>query len=209
MRQTLVTIATYWDTVEARLARIHLEAAGIRSTLQNEHSVTMNWLEFANASRGVELQVDEPDVDAAIEVLERKAPEADEIGDDWKVERETSIGDDEETEAESILEDADGLENVAEEPLNRRERQIQRAYRSAMLGLIFLPVEFYCTYLLGASLLSDESIRPSIQKTARNAVLLNLCVLFVYFSFALQCSHYAVDPAYSIYSSFVEDVMTE
>ena len=201
MTQSLVTIASYWDPVEARLAKVYLDDAGIRSVLQNEHSVSMNWLEFANSSRGVQLQVDESDIDAAQDVLDQKTPESDEIGNEWNVASETT----ETGEPESILEPAEEGAALSDEalaaPLNARELLIQRAYVTAILGLLFLPFEFYATYQLGVSTLSNDPLRQSLRKTALQATMINSLVLLAYFLFALQISGYGIDPTHSMYQS--------
>ncbi len=203
MSQSLITIGTYWDVTEARLARIYLEAAGIRSVLQNENSVTMNWLEFANTSKGVQLQVDAADVDAAIEVLEQKSPRADEIGDEWDTHEEDPEEENEErVEPESLLRQNESvLDEEKYAPLNPREQRIQRGYLTAIVGLMFLPLEFYSTYLLGVSLLSADPLRPAIRRKAQHAFLINGFVLLAYFLFAWQCSEYGYDPISGIYES--------
>ncbi len=203
MSQSLVTIATYWNPVEARLARMYLEAAGIRSMLQNEHSVTMNWLEIANASRGVQLQVDSADVDAALEVLERESPGKDEIGDEWDTPKEIAIEEGEEPIAESAVPSplSPEVDDEKYAPLNPRELRIKRAFVTSIVGLLFLPLEFYCTYLLGVSLISKEPVRSSLRQTARKAAIINGAVLLVYFMFAWQCSQYELDPYEEIFYS--------
>lgn len=206
MSQTLITIGTYWDVVEARLAKIHLEAAGIRSVLQNENSVSMNWLEFANMSKGVQLQVESADVDAAIEVLEQKSPAVDEIGDEWDTHGESTGDDDDDDEKEREPETLTGsFDTTTVEdkyaPLNAREKRIQRAYLTAIVGLMFVPLEFYSTYLLGVSLLSEEPLRPALRRKARLAGLVNGSVLLAYFFFAWQCNQYGYDPFSGIYEA--------
>ncbi len=203
MSQSLVTIGTYWDPVEARLARIYLEEAGIRSILQNEHSVTMNWLEFANAFRGVQLQVDSSDVDAAIKVLEQKSPMTDEIGDEWDTPPETTMEEGEEppAESESTPPVSPELDAEKDAPLNQREQRIKRAFVTSIVGLIFLPLEFYSTYLLGVYLISKEPVRPSLRQTARKAAIINGAVLLGYFLFAWQSSQYGLNPFEEIFYS--------
>lgn len=64
---------------------------------------------------------------------------------------------------------------------------------------MFLPLEFYSTYLLGVSLLSKEPLRPAILQKARHAFLINGCVLLAYFFFAWQCGQYEYDPFSWVY----------
>jgi len=205
MSRSLVTVATYWDPVEARLAKIHLGSVGVRSVLQNENSVTMNWLEFANASKGVQLQVNKPDVDLAMDVLERRTSGVDEIGDEWKVTPDCAGHGELESPAEPESFELDAPDDA---PWNAKELQIQRAYVTAILGLLFLPLEFYATYQLGVSMLSDDPVRPTLFKTARRAIAINVVVLLAYFTFAMQCSKYGSDPTSSIFS-ILEPVQNE
>ena len=192
MSPSLVTIATYWDSTEARLARMYLEAAGIRSILQNEHSVTMNWLEIANASRGVQLQVDSADVDAAIEVLERKSPGVEEIGNEWDTPEETMLEEEEEptSEVTTTTPDRPEVDDEKYAPLNLRELRIKRAYLASILGLGFTPIEFYATYLLGLVAISDEKIRPALHKTVWRAVAINGFVIGILFLLARMLAWY-------------------
>ena len=48
MSDNLVTVATFWDGIEAHMARNRLDAAGIRSILEGEMTVGMAW-HLANA----------------------------------------------------------------------------------------------------------------------------------------------------------------
>ncbi len=176
MSQSLITIGTYWDIVEAQLAKIHLEAVGIRSVLQNENSIQMDWLAFANASKGVQLQVASTDVDAAREVLEQSFPaDSKEIGNEWETPEEETA----EEHEESIPEDShthslsDEMEDERLTPLNLREKRIKLAYRAARIGWFFSPIQFYATYLLGLVAISEEPIRPILRGMVWKAVVIN------------------------------------
>src|SRR5262249_41621465 len=70
----LVTIATYNDVSDARLAKSKLEAAGILSFLIDENMVSTggNWIAFG----GVKLQVSTEDLPVATELL-REPPRDD------------------------------------------------------------------------------------------------------------------------------------
>lgn len=167
MSRSLVTIGHYWSSVDARLARIHLEAAGIDSVLQNENSVTMNWLEVANASRGVQLQVAEADAEAAIRILEEKAPPTDEIGNEWNTEHAVTEG----NTAEETHDDPDEapIDDPEYAPLNRRELLIQRAYIAAMLGILFVPLELFALNQLILAAFQKDSLRASVRRKSRHA----------------------------------------
>jgi hypothetical protein len=73
MTNKLVTIRNFTygsdPESEAELARIKLEANGIRCFLAGKNFVSMYWL-LSAADRGVKLQVRESDVEKALEILE-------------------------------------------------------------------------------------------------------------------------------------------
>ncbi|MGM0952606.1 MAG: DUF2007 domain-containing protein [Pseudomonadota bacterium] len=64
----LVTISRYSMPYEAHIARSRLDAEGIPAFVADEHTINMQWM-YSNALGGVRLQVPEPYVEAAIEVL--------------------------------------------------------------------------------------------------------------------------------------------
>lgn len=190
MSRSLVTIGHYWNSVDARLARIHLEAAGIDSVLQNEHSVTMNWLEVANASRGVQLQVDEADVEEALRVLAEKVPQS---------EGEANEGNPEQATGESPTDEASSNEpndQSDDDPagdreytsLNRREQMIQRGYVAAMLGILFLPLEFFALYQLIPTLFMKEPLRASIKRKSHHAWITIVLVTVAYLMLLAQAT---------------------
>jgi len=65
----LVTIRSFWDLLEAQLAKGALDAAGIESFLFDDNMVRLDWFN-ANALGGVKLRVDSENVDAANRALE-------------------------------------------------------------------------------------------------------------------------------------------
>ena len=69
MADKLVTIATFWETWEAHLARDRLLDAGINCFLSGEHFVATYWL-LAGADRGIKLKVAGPDAPEAVKILE-------------------------------------------------------------------------------------------------------------------------------------------
>lgn len=64
----LVTVAAYYDTASAYLARATLEAAGLQVFLRNEHLVGVQSL-YATAVGGVEVQVFADDAQNACDIL--------------------------------------------------------------------------------------------------------------------------------------------
>lgn len=66
----LVTIRSFWNLLDAELAKGRLEASGIDCFLLDDNMVRMDWFN-ANALGGVKLQVDPENVEAANRVLEQ------------------------------------------------------------------------------------------------------------------------------------------
>jgi hypothetical protein len=69
MADKYITIATFWETWEAHLARDRLLDAGIRCFLSGENFVATYWL-LAIADKGIKLKVAEPDAPEAVKILE-------------------------------------------------------------------------------------------------------------------------------------------
>jgi len=71
MTDRLITIANFNEPLEAHLAKIKLESAGIKCFLLGENfTATYWWASFAD--RGVKLQVKETEAKRALEILEIK-----------------------------------------------------------------------------------------------------------------------------------------
>jgi hypothetical protein len=64
----LVTVAEFWNPLQASLARAHLESCGIIPHVWNEHLGVMDLL-FAVASGGIRLQVPADQAEEAMEIL--------------------------------------------------------------------------------------------------------------------------------------------
>jgi len=71
----LVTIRTFWNLLEAELAKGLLDSAEIESFLFDDNMVRLDWFN-ANALGGVKLRVDARNVEAANQALEEAATEA-------------------------------------------------------------------------------------------------------------------------------------
>jgi hypothetical protein len=67
--RNLITVRSYWNLLEAELAKGALEAAGIQCFLFDDNMVRMDWFN-ANALGGVKLRVDRGNVDDANRVLD-------------------------------------------------------------------------------------------------------------------------------------------
>src|SRR5262245_35595910 len=71
MGRRLVTIATFDQPAQARLAKNALDEEGIQNAISDENLVAMDWL-LSNAVGGVKVQVWEEDAERAVAVLERR-----------------------------------------------------------------------------------------------------------------------------------------
>jgi len=71
MADRLITIANFNEPLEANLAKIKLESAGIKCFLLGENFTATYWL-ASFADRGVKLQVKETEAKRALEILETK-----------------------------------------------------------------------------------------------------------------------------------------
>jgi len=71
----LVVIRSYWNLLDAELARGVLQSAGVEAFLFDDNMVRMDWFN-ANALGGIKLRVDAVNVEEASRILEEQAPEA-------------------------------------------------------------------------------------------------------------------------------------
>ncbi|WP_428304170.1 putative signal transducing protein [Lacipirellula sp.] len=129
MRDDLVTVASFDNDLDASLARECLASAGIRSFLADHSLVGTAW-HLAGALGGVKLQVSASQRNEAAAILARaQAGELEIDEQDWPEGDEEA---DDETAAER----------------SERDQIVDRAGRSLVLALLFLPVAFYTGWLL-------------------------------------------------------------
>jgi hypothetical protein len=132
-----VTIKTFDSPLEANLAKNLLEEAGLRTLLVGEEAVGMTWM-LSNAVGGIRLQVVADDVARAQEILRRSSRAA--FANDLEPEKTDDTGQSEiETDEPSDL----GLEQPEEiEPeTTDRAKNAERAFRGAVLGILFFPLQ--------------------------------------------------------------------
>jgi hypothetical protein len=179
MDDELVTVATYWSPIEARVAKNRLEAAGVRAFMADELTVEMNWA-LGNAVHGIKLQVRRDDLELADEALgnEDKVPpdELDAVA--------IAAATEEEAAEESVETDAtDKAESAtpdeAEPESNDRQRLAQRVLRGAILGVLFLPLQVWVFCLLIRLFVSDEPLGQEGRKAALIAAAINLPLMVV------------------------------
>lgn len=71
----LVTVRSFWNLIEAELAKGALDAAGIESFLFDDNMIRMDWFN-ANAIGGVKLRVDPQNAESAGRILDECAKAA-------------------------------------------------------------------------------------------------------------------------------------
>jgi hypothetical protein len=70
----LVTVRSFWNLLEAEMAKGSLDAAGIESFLFDDNMIRLDWFNAA-ALGGIKLRVDPENVEAASRVLDDAAKE--------------------------------------------------------------------------------------------------------------------------------------
>ena len=153
MSDRLVTISTHLEPMEAAMARNRLDAAGIRAEILDEQTTALAW-QLGGAIHGVKLLVAEGDAGRALLILGGV--------DDLPDEPETGFT------AVPPEPDEDGA------PLNKREEAAERAYRSALLGLVVWPLQAWAALVIMDAWSSEEPLRPSCRRSLVWATWLNL-----------------------------------
>jgi len=139
MAEDLEFIATFDNPLLANIAKGRLEAEGISAFLHNERFVEMNW-QWSNAVGGIGLLVPTVDAQRARSILARPNGEL-------------------QGESQEMPEDPVDADEVLVEP-NLRELDAARAIKSAVLGLLFCPLQAYTAWLLFMVVMADEPLRP-------------------------------------------------
>jgi hypothetical protein len=173
MSNDFVTVATTSTPTEASLIRNHLEAEGIRVFLSDEAAVGMAWY-LGNAIGGVKVQVADEDAERAFEILDEHDP-VPLSEEDWKTVSDFESGwdeDEEEEDTEEVPEAA--VESASERDL---DQEVNRAFKAAVLGIIFFPLQVYSFFLLLDILFSGLTLTPTQQKKVNIGFLLDCIVL--------------------------------
>lgn len=162
----LVTIARYQNVSTANLAKNKLEIAGIASFLADAETINTDWL-LSNALGGVKLQVEASDADRAREQLSYEMDEASLEA----LDQEAVESADEWTEPHGTTSD----EPLA--PLSDREELAKRAWRGALLSLLFPPLFLLIGWMVFRIYLSDEPLGQPYRRQAWLAGLMSLPAL--------------------------------
>lgn len=156
MPQDLVCVGRFSTPELAHVARLSLEAEGVLAFLDNEWVSSMNWA-LTDAVGGVKLLVGSRDASIATEILSAQSRFRWEEQEDEHLNREVQRS---ETQSKAK---------------NEREEDALRAFRGALLGLLFLPVQFYVFYLILFKVFgSDLPLSPNRKYQLIVAVLINI-----------------------------------
>jgi hypothetical protein len=169
----LVTVAVFGTPAEAMIAKNRLEVDGIRALVADETTVGMAW-HLGTAVGGIKLQVVQDDAELALSILESN--EAVSISEEqW-----ASHGADDESEVgwRSAWEE-DAEESRAEIAVSPVEQIVVRAFRAAVLGFFFLPLQLYSLWLVAGLWFSGENLSPSVRWRLVATAVLNLPVIVV------------------------------
>ena len=146
MHDRLVTIATFHESVPAFMAKNYLVNQGIPSILLDETTIATDWL-LAGAIGGIKLQVAAVHVERAELLLAQI--------------KETA----EDAEPEDLaLQSAIATQEIAEDLKSEREDRekinqlTDKAFRAAVIGLLFWPIFFYALYLLSEIAMAEGTI---------------------------------------------------
>lgn len=171
MRHRLITLATYWSSFEANLAKNDLESAGIRAFLADDKLVGMMW-HLTSAVWGIKLQVEDCDAERALAILaEHEA--RDETAEEEAVHVAPTI------DAPPPRECDEADEADPEWSLTQRDQNAERALKASMFGYLFFPLEFFALWLLLKVVASPERLGPAKRRQAIVATVLFLPWLLV------------------------------
>ncbi len=152
MNSDLVSIAAFDSPLTANIARGRLEAEGISAFLANEHTVETQWL-WTNAIGGVKLLVPAGEEQRARAVLaDAQAAAA------QNSEASYDVAADFGQPTAGEVEQPPAFSEPDDQP-SSREQDAARSLKSAVLGLLFCPLQLYTAWLLFLVVVNDEPLR--------------------------------------------------
>ena len=159
MNAELVTIATFSNYLQANLARDELRSNGIHCVVPGDD--VGGFLGMYTGSIGVKLCIRREDLKAAREILSQI--------DSVEI-------------AEELPEEADQSEPEKVDPgePNQREQLAGRAFRSAVIGCLFVPLQAYTSWLLLRVWFSDEPLRNEWRRRALVAMAINVPFVLIF-----------------------------
>ena len=153
----LVTIATFTNSIEASLAQQQLKAAGITCLLADEATTNFAW-HLSVAVGWIKLKVLRTDVANAIDILTATNVQFQPFDDD--------------------ADEDDDFEQVSP-----ADEILERAFRAAVIGLIFFPLQLYSIWLLAKLLFSGWKISRNRYLKAIIAIILDMLIIFILWQF--------------------------
>ncbi len=176
----LETVARFADPVEASMAKNCLEVAGIETSLADAETVSVAW-QLSNALGGIKLQVAGPDAARARIVLREQRDDS--TGDKRELTRDALTTTDAPGEGgEDPSPEDDGSDDPEPEPTGR-EKNAERAFRGAVFGLLFFPLQFYASFLLLTVLFSSEALAGRSRGRAFVAAAINVTSMLILLGF--------------------------
>jgi Putative prokaryotic signal transducing protein len=172
----VTTIARFEDAITANLAKQDLEAEGITAFLADEITVNTVWY-WTVAVGWIKLQVPEPDAERAMSVLAaiRVSNQfSSNDSTDFTPEETLSLDRAEEFQATLDSEDDDDLVR-----LSWADQTVERMFRVAVLGIIFLPLHLYSLWLLIRLLVSRRRVTRSKYWKVVITIILNAPIMAV------------------------------
>lgn len=185
MTHELITVATLSSPVEASLVQNQLEAAGIRSFMSDEAAVGMAWY-LGNAIGGVKVQVAESDAPHAFDVVNDHEPVTI-TEEDWR----NPAGLDEEAEEfdrqwEEDETDEEG--SHADSPVSDLNKMVDRAWKTAIYGIMFFPLQLYSLLLLAKIAFRGEHLSFEQRRKVRISYFVNSGMILVLLFLAIDAS---------------------
>lgn len=165
MSNELVTIATLNTPIEASLVRNQLDAEGVQVFLTDAEAVGMAWY-LGTAIGGIKVQVAESDVERAFEILDEHDPVTI-TEEDWRTGESDDEDDDWDEDADSdpnAMNAEEGSDKVSELSPAEIDKNVTRAFRASLFGLLFFPLQFYALSLLIDLVLSPHPLNESQMK---------------------------------------------
>jgi hypothetical protein len=180
MPDELVCVATFDKVPEARLCKSQLEWAGIRATLENEHTINANWL-WNNAFGGIRLYVFEADREKALAVLEqgRHVFHLDEKQSETDV-KEFAGSDAGAGGGQGPEDDIDEF-SLADE----REARAKRALQFAIAGMFICPLQLFTLWIVYEVATMKGPLRPIYAFYSIGAAMIAVPYVLIAVAFAV------------------------
>lgn len=134
------------------------------------------------------MQVAEEDAERAFAILDEHDP-VPISEEDWKTVEGFENGWDEEEDEDESQADASLAEEADEDvPVSNLDQDLDRAYRAAFLGILFLPLQVYSIGVLLTIVLGDHELTPAQQKKINIGFIVDsfLLAVILYFFMPLR-----------------------